>query len=65
MKDATYEDSRVVDALLDSHGEKRIADYRKQPQGVSLRPTAREAREASAALTENKVADAPDGKGER
>lgn len=65
MKGATYEDSCVVDALLDSHGEKRIADYRKQPQGLSLKQAAREARTASDALTEtNKTSDTPDGKGE-
>lgn len=35
MKGATYEDSRKVDDLLDSHGDKPISDFRKQPQGMS------------------------------
>ena len=35
MKGATYEDSRKVDDLLDSNGDKPISDYRKQPQGMS------------------------------
>lgn len=65
MKGATYEDSLRVDALLDSHGEKRISDYEKQPQGMSLKQAAREAREASDALTERKTADDPGGKYER
>lgn len=65
MKGASYEDSRVVDALLDSHGEKRIDDYRKQPQGMSLKQAAREARSASDALTKRKTADDPGGKDER
>lgn len=65
MKGASYEDSRAVDALLDSHGEKRIRDYEKLPQGVSLKQAAREARSASDALTERKTADDPGGKDER
>lgn len=37
MKGATYEDSRKVDDLLDSHGDRPISDYRKRPQGMSLK----------------------------
>lgn len=66
MKGATYEDSRKVDDLLDSHGDKPISDYRKRPQGMSLRQAVREAREASAKLAEeNGGTDDPDGKDER
>ena len=66
MKGATYEDSRKVDDLLDSHGDKPISDYRKRPQGMSLKQAARESREASAKLSEkNGGNDAPDGKTER
>ena len=66
MKGATYEDSRKVDDLLDSHGDKPISDYRKRPQGMSLKQAVREAREASAKLAEeNGGTDAPDGKDER
>lgn len=66
MKGATYEDSRKVDDLLDSHGDKPISDYRKRPQGMSLKQAAREAREASVKLSEkNGGNDAPDGKDER
>lgn len=37
-KGVTYEDSRRVDALLDTHGEMRIADHRKTPESdVSLK----------------------------
>ena len=50
MKGATYEDSRKVDDLLDSHGDKPISAFRKQPQGMSLKQAAMEAREASAKL---------------
>lgn len=66
MKGATYEDSRKVDDLLDSHGDKPISAYRKQPQGMSLKQAVREAREASAKLTEkNGGPDDPTGKDER
>lgn len=66
MKGATYEDSRKVDDLLDSHGDKPISDYRKRPQGMSLKQAVREAREASAKLAEeNGGTDTPDGKDER
>lgn len=66
MKGATYEDSRKVDDLLDSHGDKPISDYRKRPQGMSLKQAVREVREASAKLAEeNGDTDAPDGKDER
>lgn len=66
MKGATYEDSRKVDDLLDSHGDKPISDYRKRPQGMSLKQAVREAREASAKLAEeNGGTDDPDGKDER
>lgn len=51
LKGATFEDSRMVDTLLDSRGEKRIADYRKQPQGMSLKQAIKEAREASQELS--------------
>lgn len=57
---------RKVDDLLDSHGDKPISDYRKRPQGMSLRQAVREAREASAKLAEeNGGTDDPDGKDER
>lgn len=66
MKGATYEDSRKVDDLLDSHGDKPISDYRKRPQGMSLKQAVREAREASAKLAvENGDTDDPGGKDER
>ena len=66
MKGATYEDSRKVDDLLDSHGDKPISDFRKRPQGMSLKQAVREAREASAKLAEeNGGTDDPDGKDER
>lgn len=66
MKGATYEDSRKVDDLLDSHGDKPISDYRKRPQGMSLKQAVREAREASAKLAEeNGGTDDHDGKDER
>lgn len=66
MKGATYEDSRKVDDLLDSHGDEPISDYRKRPQGMSLKQAVREAREASAKLAEeNGGTDDPDGKDER
>ena len=55
MKGATYEDSRKVDDLLDSHGDKPISDYRKRPQGMSLKQAVRESREASAKLAEENV----------
>ena len=55
MKGATYEDSRKVDDLLDSHGDKPISDYRKRPQGMSLKQAVRESREASAQLAEENV----------
>ena len=42
MKGATYEDSRKVDDLLDSHGDKPISAFRKQPQGMSLKQAAME-----------------------
>ena len=50
MKGATYEDSRKVDDLLDSHGDKSIADFRKQAQCVSLKSAVRECRDAPEAL---------------
>lgn len=66
MKGATYEDSRKVDDLLDSHGDKSVAEYRKRPQGMSLKQAAKELREASAKLAEqNGGNDDPDGKVER
>lgn len=66
MKGATYEDSRKVDDLLDSHGDKPISDYRKQPQGMSLKQAAMEAREASAKLFDKNVgADSPTRRDER
>lgn len=66
MKGATYEDSRKVDDLLDSHGDRPISDYRKRPQGMNLKQAVRESREASAKLAENNSGtDAPDGKDER
>lgn len=66
MKGSTYEDSRKVDDLLDSHGDKPISDYRKRPQGMSLKQAVREAREASAKLAvENGDTDDPGGKDER
>lgn len=66
MKGATYEDSHKVDDLLDSHGDKPISAFRKQPQGMSLKQAVREAREASAKLAEeNGGTDDPDGKDER
>lgn len=66
MKGATYEDSHKVDDLLDSHGDKPISAFRKQPQGMSLKQAIREAREASAKLAEeNGGTDDPDGKDER
>lgn len=58
MKGATYEDSRKVDALLDSHGELRVGDYRKA-QAVSLKGEAALARQASGQLAGGAV-DAPD-----
>lgn len=63
MKGATYEDSRKVDDLLDSHGDKPISDYRKRPQGMSLKQAVREAREASAKLAAEN--GDPGGKDER
>lgn len=66
MKGATYEDSRKVDDLLDSHGDKPISDFRKQPQGMSLKQAAMEAREASAKLFDKNVgADSPTRRDER
>ena len=66
MKGATYEDSRKVDDLLDSHGEKPISDFRKQPQGMSLKQAAMEARAASDRLSaKNGGTDDHDGKDER
>lgn len=64
MKGATYEDSRKVDDLLDSHGDKPISDFRKQPQGMSLKQAAMEARAASAAIEKSmrKWDEDPDGK---
>lgn len=64
MKGATYEDSRKVDDLLDSHGDKPISDYRKRPQGMSLKQAAMEARAASAAIEKSmrKWDEDPDGK---
>lgn len=41
--------------LLDSHGDKPISDYRKRPQGMSLKQAVRESREASAKLAEENV----------
>lgn len=58
MKGATYGDSRKVDALLDSHGELRVGDYRKA-QAVSLKGEAALARQASEQLAGDAV-DAPD-----
>lgn len=49
MKGATYKDSCKVDALLDSHGEMRVSNYRK-PQAVSLKDEAAQARQASERL---------------
>lgn len=66
MKGATYEDSRKVDDLLDSHGDKPISDYRKRPQGMSLKQAVREAHEASAKLAEkNDGTGDPDRASER
>ena len=66
MKGATYEDSRKVDDLLDSHGDKPISDYRKRPQGMSLKQAVMESRAASDRLSaKNGGTDAPDGKDER
>lgn len=66
MKGATYEDSRKVDDLLDSHGDRSISAYRKQPQGVSLKQAAMESREASAKLSEkNRSAESPGGRDDR
>lgn len=66
MKGATYEDSRKVDDLLDSHGDKPISAFRKQPQGMSLKQAVRETREASAKLAEkNGGTEDPTGKDER
>lgn len=66
MKGATYEDSRKVDDLLDSHGDKPISDFRKQPQGMSLKQAAMEARAASDRLSaKNGGTDDHDGKDER
>ena len=66
MKGATYEDSRKVDDLLDSHGDKPISAFRKQPQGMSLKQAAMEAREASAKLFDKNVgADSPTRRDER
>lgn len=66
MKGATYEDSRKVDDLLDSHGDKPISDFRKQPQGMSLKQAVMESRAASTKLAEeNDGTDAPNGKDER
>lgn len=66
MKGATYEDSRKVDDLLDFHGDKPISDFRKQPQGMSLKQAVMESRSASAKLAEeNGGTDAPGGKDER
>lgn len=46
--------------------DKPISDYRKRPQGMSLKQAVREAREASAKLAEeNGGTDTPDGKAER
>lgn len=57
---------RNGDDLLDSHGDKPISDYRKRPQGMSLKQAVREAREASAKLAEeNGGTEDPTGKDER
>ena len=66
MKGATYEDSRKVDDLLDSHGDKPISDYRKRPQGMSLKQAVLESRAASDRLSaKNGGTDDHDGKDER
>lgn len=63
---ATYEDSRKVDDLLDSHGDKPISDFRKQPQGMSLKQAVLESRAASDRLSaKNGGTDDHDGKDER
>lgn len=66
MKGTTYEDSRKVDDLLDSHGDKPISDYRKRPQGMSLKQAVLESRAASDRLSaKNGGTDDHDGKDER
>lgn len=50
MKGATYEDSRLVDGLLDSYGEKRVSDYIKEP--VTLKGEVAQARAASSAISQ-------------
>lgn len=55
MKGASYAESCKVDALLDSHGDKPIADFRKQ---VSLKEEVQNMRAAAAAL--HKGSDDPD-----
>lgn len=66
MKGATYEDSRKVDDLLDSHGDKPISAFRKQPQGMSLKQAVLESRAASDRLSaKNGGTDDHDGKDER
>lgn len=50
MKGATYEDSRRVDGLLDSYGEKRVSDYIKEP--VTLKGEVAQARAASSAISQ-------------
>lgn len=50
MKGATYEDSRPVDGLLDSYGEKRVSDYIKEP--VTLKGEVAQARAASSAISQ-------------
>lgn len=52
MTGATYRDSRLVDSLLDFHGEKFVSDYRKPQQAVSLKDAASQVRRASEALTD-------------
>lgn len=66
MKGATYEDSRKVDDLLDSHGDKPISAFRKRPQGMSLKQAVLESRAASDRLSaKNGGTDDHDGKDER
>lgn len=62
----SFDSAIEVDDLLDSYGDRPISDYRKRPQGMSLKQAVRESREASAKLAENNSGtDAPDGKDER
>ena len=54
------------DDLLDSHGDKPISAFRKQPQGMSLKQAVLESRAASDRLSaKNGGTDDHDGKDER